>query len=101
VNADEIMHVLRLTAMGRLNTPAQEEFCEKLAKALAEPDPTKVVLERMWIGPEGDAQPVDPDAEVRLSDLVTTVAVSAERCNQINAALGLPTLKRTRKTKAE
>jgi hypothetical protein len=38
VNADEIMHVLRLTAMGRLNTPAQEEFCEKLARVIADAD---------------------------------------------------------------
>lgn len=37
MNKDEIMHVLRLVALGRLNTPQQEEFCEKLAKVFSEP----------------------------------------------------------------
>jgi hypothetical protein len=36
MNADQIMHVLRLTAMSRVNHPDQQEFCEKLAKLFAE-----------------------------------------------------------------
>ena len=36
MKADEIMHVLRLAALGRINTPQQEEFCERLEKLFAQ-----------------------------------------------------------------
>jgi hypothetical protein len=36
VKAEEIMQVLRMTAMGRLNTPMQEEFCNKLATVMGQ-----------------------------------------------------------------
>jgi hypothetical protein len=38
MTSDQIMQVLRLTAMGRINHPDQVEFCEKVAKLLAEPE---------------------------------------------------------------
>jgi hypothetical protein len=38
VKADEIMHVLRLTAMGRVNHPDQQRLCEALEKLLATPE---------------------------------------------------------------
>jgi hypothetical protein len=37
LTADEIMHVLRLTAMGRVNHPDQARLCEALEKVLREP----------------------------------------------------------------
>jgi hypothetical protein len=64
MNADEIMHVLRLTAMGRLNTPAQEEFCEKLAKAMAEPESAAPTADAAW-----DGQPL---GEVTVQPVATT-----------------------------
>jgi hypothetical protein len=77
VNADEIMHVLRLTAMGRLNTPAQEEFCEKLAKVMAEP--------------------LLPTADVYVSNY--GAPTTEEVAKAVEHLASLP--KRTRKTKAE
>jgi len=44
------MHVLRLVALGRINTPEQVAFCEKLEKALAEPvkaDPVRAALDSL------------------------------------------------------
>lgn len=35
MTADEIMHVLRLTAMGRVNHPDQQLLCDKLAEVFA------------------------------------------------------------------
>jgi hypothetical protein len=39
MNADEIMQVLRLAAMGRVNHPDQIVFCEKLAALFGPPAP--------------------------------------------------------------
>jgi hypothetical protein len=43
MNKEDIAYTLRLTAMGRLNTPHQDEFCDKLARLFAtlpaEPEP--------------------------------------------------------------
>jgi hypothetical protein len=76
VTADEIMHVLRLTAMGRIGHPEQQRLCEALEKLMA--------------GPVAAMDGPAPSA-----------IISPDALNDINAALGLPTLKRTRKTKAE
>jgi hypothetical protein len=35
LTSDEIMHVLRLTAMSRVNHPDQQRFCEALEKVFA------------------------------------------------------------------
>jgi hypothetical protein len=43
LKADEIMQVLRLTAMGRANHPDQQRLCEALEKLLAEPVALPVV----------------------------------------------------------
>jgi hypothetical protein len=39
MTAEEIMHVLRLVAMGRVNHPDQQVFCEKLAALMSPPAP--------------------------------------------------------------
>jgi hypothetical protein len=39
MTSDEIMHVLRLTAMSRVNHPDQQRFCEALEKVFARPEP--------------------------------------------------------------
>jgi hypothetical protein len=37
LTAEEIMYVLRLTAMGRVGHPEQQRLCDALAKLVAEP----------------------------------------------------------------
>jgi hypothetical protein len=39
MTSDEIMHVLRLTAMSRVNHPDQQRFCEALEKVFARAEP--------------------------------------------------------------
>jgi hypothetical protein len=75
VKADEIMQVLRLTAMGRVNHPDQQRLCEALEKLLAEPVALPVVEMPVWIGSEGDSQAVDPNAEATVADLSTTARI--------------------------
>jgi hypothetical protein len=40
LTSDEIMHVLRLTAMSRVNHPEQQRLCEALAQVFAAVLPT-------------------------------------------------------------
>lgn len=53
MTADEIMHVLRLTAMSRVNHPDQQRFCEALEKVFAKG--CKCAAPETAVAPELDA----------------------------------------------
>jgi hypothetical protein len=66
VNADEILHVLRLVAMGRVNHPEQVRFAELLAERLADkPLPVVDVPAPVEIALVSEGEPAAAEAKRR------------------------------------
>jgi hypothetical protein len=58
LNAEEIMQVLRLTAMGRVGHPEQQRLCDALAKLMETPE----------LAEEPDAEPIPPKRTRKKAD---------------------------------
>lgn len=66
MTADEILHVLRLVAMGRVNHPEQVRFAELLAERLADkPLPVVDVPAPVEIALVGEGEPAAAEAKRR------------------------------------
>jgi hypothetical protein len=72
LNAEEIMQVLRLTAMSRVNHPDQQRFCDKLAELFSG-----------WIGPPAK----DPMAGKSFADVADALPSSTELAAAVEAAV--------------
>lgn len=61
MKAEEIMHVLRLVALGRINTPEQMDLCERLEKLFARE------CQALPVEPQKVEEPQVPDAETQIA----------------------------------